>query len=504
MIAPHASYRRYSFLPRVIGGLLLVASVAPAVNAQSIRVMGSTWMQMIDLRPLRLDSIPVASAVQDANGSLTTADGHPVQCAGTTGYCRLLTSGDRVTASPLLQDLEISGWGLGEGISVHAHVRGRETLGSNALPWPRVNDHFDALDAYVNIERPSYRARLGRQWTAGALGVYNFDGANLAWHQSRWTLEGFGGSSLVTGLNDTHLSGAFSEVDDLPPDERAWLVGGRVRYRSTGRTALTAEYQRQLRSDRGALYSERASIAASTRWLGIAFDGEWTQDLITQTVNEARLHLQRAFPHGHDAVIELRRSRPFFELWSIWGAFSPVGYDEARGLMRKVTAKGKLTMNVGGAYRRYETSETEGATLPLRRDGWRATGNAAFTPSDRLTLYADYAIDIGPGASRSDGSAGGQWTVDRWSVGLSGSSLQSIYEYRVGTGRVVGVSANASWRISTDTRVAGDLALYSHRLSGEALGTDWSQRRASLRLEWTIGHDPGDAGRQPPIGGSRP
>ncbi|MFN8574841.1 MAG: hypothetical protein U0132_22495, partial [Gemmatimonadaceae bacterium] len=447
-----------------------------------------------------------ASAIQDASGNLTTADGHPVQCTGATGYCRLLTSGDRVTASPLLQDLELSGWGLGEGISVHAHVRGRETLGSNALPWPRVNDHFDALDAYVNIERTSYRARLGRQWTSGALGVYNFDGATMAWHPARWTFEGFGGSSLVTGLNDTHLSGAFSEVDDLPPDERAWLFGGRVRYRSTGRTSLTAEYQRQLRTDRGALYAERASIAASTRWMGIAMDGEWTEDLITQTVNEARLHLQRAFPHGHDAVIELRRSRPFFELWSIWGAFSPVGYDEARAAMRKVTGHGSIILNIGGAYRRYDSSGEGLATLPLRRDGWRATGNASFTPNTHVTLYTDYAIDIGPGASRSDGSVGGQWTGDRWSVGLTGSSLQSIYEYRVGTGRVIGASGNASWQISSDTRLAGDVALYSHRLSGTALGTDWSQRRASLRLEWAIGHDPGDTRHAPLLGagGSRP
>ncbi|MFN8573831.1 MAG: hypothetical protein U0132_17370, partial [Gemmatimonadaceae bacterium] len=172
--------RVFSRCPRLLpmAGMLLLTVIAwPSAVAQNIRIMGSTWMQMIDLRPLKLDSIPVASAIQDASGNLTTADGHPVQCTGATGYCRLLTSGDRVTASPLLQDLEVSGWGLGEGISVHAHVRGRETLGSNALPWPRVNDHFDALDAYVNIERPSYRARLGRQWTSGALGVYNFDGA---------------------------------------------------------------------------------------------------------------------------------------------------------------------------------------------------------------------------------------------------------------------------------------------------------------------------------------
>jgi hypothetical protein len=40
-------------------------------------------------------------------------------------------------------------------------------------------------------------------------------------------------------------------------------------------------------------------------------------------------------------------------------------------------------------------------------------------------------------------------------------------------------------------RLVADAALYAHRLSGADTSPDWSQRRFSLRLEWTAGPDPG-------------
>ncbi|MEP7347824.1 MAG: hypothetical protein ABI877_21315, partial [Gemmatimonadaceae bacterium] len=134
-----------------VAALAFAMGMPPMVAAQSVRVVGTTWAQLIDLRPLRLDSVLVASTIVNAAGERTTADGQLVRCSGSGGYCQLLVSGARATASPIMQDLEFSGWGLGEGISAHAHLRARETFGADALPWPRVNDRFDALDAYVNI-----------------------------------------------------------------------------------------------------------------------------------------------------------------------------------------------------------------------------------------------------------------------------------------------------------------------------------------------------------------
>ncbi|HEX6313649.1 MAG TPA: hypothetical protein VFZ73_02275, partial [Gemmatimonadaceae bacterium] len=74
------------------------------------------------------------------------------------------------------------------------------------------------------------------------------------------------------------------------------------------------------------------------------------------------------------------------------------------------------------------------------------------------------------------------------------------YEFRVGTGRMVGVRVDGGMRLASDLRLVGDAALYRHRLTGGAASPDWSQRRFSLRLEWTAGNDPGlaaGAGRTP-------
>lgn len=460
--------------------------------AQSVRIVGTTWAQIVDLRPLRLDSVPFSATIVASGGDRTNARGQPVRCAGTSAYCHFFASGDRATASPILQDLELSGWGLGEGISAHAHLRARETLGAGDLSWPRASDRFDALDAYLNVERDRWRARLGRQWTSGALGSYNYDGVALAWRQTSWSVEGLGGASLVTGLDATHLSGDLAALDDLPPDERAWLVGARARFRPRARHALGAEYQRTIRNDRGGLYSERAAVAGSAVLAGVALDGEWTQDLLTNTVNEARLRAERSLPKGLIGSIEGRRSRPFFELWSIWGAFSPAGFDEVRGLLRRTSA-GRLTAAVGGGYRRYDSTGAGLAVAPLRDDGWRVTGNLAYAPNDRLSLAGDYAIDVGPGASRSDGALRGDWVGARLSLGGMFSATQSIFEYRVGTGRLLGLGVHATYRLSQETRIGGDLAWYAHRESGSSSGTDWGQRRASVRLEWAIGRDPGAA-----------
>src|SRR6185295_20283850 len=74
------------------GALALLLPIV--AGAQGIRIQGTTWMQFVDLRPL----VPVS-----------------------TGF----VSGDRVSSAPVLQDLTMSAWGLGAGISAHAHLRAR-------------------------------------------------------------------------------------------------------------------------------------------------------------------------------------------------------------------------------------------------------------------------------------------------------------------------------------------------------------------------------------------
>lgn len=476
--------------PRWLPALLVVPVLA---GAQGVRVSGVTSMQAVELRPLVEDSV-AASQTTGAGPYRALADGRLVRCIEGEAYCRFRSAGERTLAAPLVQDLRAVAWGLGQGISGHAHLRFRQSLGDGAA-WPRAGDAFDALEAWIEVDRGSTRTRLGRQWAANGLGVYNYDGASVRWRRGRGSLEAFGGRSLVAGLNGPVAGSELGAVDDLPPDEHGWLIGLSARAPIANRGGMAATWQRVIRADHAALYSERLAADASWRALSTTVDASLTWDAAERQVNDARLRLARPLPRGMTASVEAVRHRPFFEAWTIWGAFSPVAFDEARAAVAWRAADARWGADVRGGWRSYDESGEGLEATPLKTDGWRAGAGLEWQPRPRWLLYGDYDIDVGFGASRSDAAAGVRWMPDesRW-LGLVASSLQHIYEFRVGTGRITGLRVEGATRLGPEARLVLDGALYDHHLTNGAAGPDWSQRRFSLRLEWTIGRDPGAGG----------
>ncbi|HEY5546957.1 MAG TPA: hypothetical protein VIK50_12970 [Gemmatimonadaceae bacterium] len=470
-----------------IAGLLPVTSA----RAQGVRITGVTSMQAVDLRPLVDDSVPVGEA-SGTGPYRARADGRLVRCIEGDSYCRFRSSGERELATPLVQDLRAVAWGLGEGISIHAHVRARSSLGSSGLSWPRADDSFDAIEVWLEIDRGATRARLGRQWATGGLGVYNYDGGSLLLRRGRVRIEAFGGRSLVAGLNEPVTGPELGSLDDLPPDENGWLLGLAASTPLGTRGAAGATWQRVIRADHAGLYSERIGADASWRAFGASADFSVAWDVSAREVNEARLQVARPLSSGLTASVEARRHRPFFEAWTIWGVFSPVAFDEARATLAWRSASGALGLDARGGRRRYDETSGGLESTPLKDDGWRAGAGAEWLPDERWLFHADYDVDIGFGASRSDVVAGARWMPDesRW-LGVAATALQHIYEFRVGTGRVNGLRLEGGTRIGADARLVVDAALHAHHQSGSGSSPDWSQRRFSLRLEWTVGRDPG-------------
>ena len=473
-----------------LGGALVPCAGA----AQALRIQGVTSVQGVDLRPLVEDSVPIAQAT-GTGPYRTLADGRLVRCIDGEAFCRFRRSGERVLATPLVQDLRAAAWGFGEGVSLHAHVRARSALGGEDFLWPRAGDEFDAIEAYVQLERERLRLRLGRQWASSGLGLYNYDGAALTVRRGYAQVEAFGGVSLVAGLNESHVGTVLGEIDDLPPDERGYLLGLRTAARLGGRGAIGVAYQRVIRADRDGLYSERFAGDASARALGATWDASYVYDLVAGTANEARLRAVRSFAQRVTASLAVRRHRPFFESWTIWGAFSPVAFDEVRATVAWRGTEDRLTANARGGWRQYNETDAGLESIPLRTDGWRAGAGAEWMPVPAWLWYADYDVDIGFGASRSDGTMGARWTPsERVFFGAAFSLLENIYEFKVGKGRVLGVRLEGGMRLSRDVRAAVDGGWYEHRLTSSAPTTDWSQRRFSARLEWTVGRDPGAVG----------
>src|ERR1019366_209567 len=146
--------------------IALALLLSPALlAAQGMRISGVTSAQFVELRPLLIDSAGVQS------------------------------SGALVHAAPFIQDLTLTAWGLGEGLSVHANARVLTQLAGDGLVYPGANDHVQLLDAYAELARSSWRARLGRQWVGGGLGAYDFDGASGLIRRGEFSAEGWGGGA---------------------------------------------------------------------------------------------------------------------------------------------------------------------------------------------------------------------------------------------------------------------------------------------------------------------
>lgn len=477
------------------------ATVLPAAaHAQSVRVTGSTGLTFVQVRPLVRDSVPEGEV--GGSGFLRQLpDGQVVRCVQGDAYCRGTRPASPLSTVPVVQDLEVSAWGFGEGVRAFAHVRARTAWGGNSSLWPRADDAMDVLALYGEIDRERYRVRLGRQWTTSGLGFYNFDGVSLTGRPAAGlAIEGQIGRSLVRGLNETRTGSALEAIDELAPVEPGLLLSAQMRYRPSASLALAALYHRDIRDDRAGLYSELARAEGVYRFRGGSVEGAVEANLAAGELNELRLRL-RAPPYRSTSVsAEVRRYRPYFELWTIWGAFSPVGFDEGRIEAVWAGARGDLIVRGEAGYRSYEDTGMDTGAGRFRTNGWSVGTRASWAPTRPWRFDGSYRVEVGFGAARSEGHLGVQRRlVDRGYLALRALAFQRLYEFRLDHGVVLGLGAETSLALTDRTRLVGTLAAYRHVDRGDRSDMDWTQMRGSLRVRWTVGTEPGST----PRGGDR-
>ncbi len=469
-------------------GVALLACVLPAtLPAQSVRVSGVTTMRYIGIRPLTADSV-LAADVPGTTLIRETVDGHTVRCVEGATYCRFFRSADALAAVPASQDLSVSAWGFGRGLRVFARARARASLAAGEAVWPRADDPLDILAAYAELDRPAFRIRAGRQWATTGLGFYNFDGASLVVRPVRpLRLEGFGGWSLVRGLNEPITGGALAAVESFVPEDRGLLAGVRVQFRPSAALDASAVYQREIRSDRAALYSERAAAGLAWRTDVTTVETDLEADVALGVVNEARA---RATVHPSRTLgldVFARRHRPYFDLWTIWGVFDPVGFDE---LGAGATWRGgPYTLEAHGSWRTYPETGASHPFTDFNSDGWRLRASAGARLRD-WTLNGWYVYDLGFGAAGGQGGLRAERPLARDAfAALTAHAFQRAYEFRVRSGTVIGLAGDVGVPLGSRARVLGGLTGYLH--TGSGADVDWSQLRGSLRLEWTLGAEPG-------------
>jgi hypothetical protein len=461
-------------------------------EAQSFRVTGSTMIRYMEVRPFVLDSL-LATETQGTGLLRQTPDGQVVRCVGAETFCRGVRPGSRTSTIPAVQDLEMSAWGFGEGIRAFAHLRGRTSWGGNPDLWPRANETLDVMAAYAELDRERYRVRAGRQWVTSGLGFYNFDGvAGTVRPLPGLAVEAQVGRSLVRGLNEQRTGSALEAIEELAPIEPGLLLSTQVRYRPHSRLAVAGLYHRDIRDDRAGIYSELARAEAVYRHGATTVEGAVERDLAGGEFNELRLRV-RAPPYRSTLVAgEVRRYRPYFELWTIWGAFSPVGFDEGRLDVTWARGRGDIIVRGEASYRSYDDTGFETSVQAPRTNGWGLGLNTSYSPRSFWRLEGGYRMEVGFGAARSEGHAGVLRQIpDRGHVALRGLAFQRLYEFRLDHGVVLGLGAETALRITDRSRVVGNLTTYHHRDRGDTTDMDWSQLRGSLRLQWTVGAEPG-------------
>jgi len=481
---------RSSILP--ILAVAALAVTAGSAHAQSVRVTGVSTVRYIAVRPFTSDSIAAEDVIGD--GLLgETPDGLPVRCITDQAFCYYSRPDDRTATIPFLNDVTVSAWGLGRGVRLRARLFVRAGLEGDPRIWPRANDPFDAVELYVDVARAWGSVRAGRQARTSGLGYYNYDGASVTFRPSRGlALDAYGGWSLARGLNEPRNSSSLQAIEPFAPEDRGLIFGLGAAYRPSPRGGVSLLYQREDQNDLEAQLSERVALAANYNWTRISLGGSADGDLALGQLNHANLQGSMRLGPQWSADLFARHYQPFFELWTIWGAFSPVAFDEAGAGLGWRPPGGRFDVRGHVAYRAYQETEASTTFGSARDTGWRAGATVTVDLGPDWELQGMYSGDVNPGAARTQGGVHVRRNAG-WNsyVGLGLQVSQLAYEYRINEGYLTGLVLDGGVELSPRTHLSGSLQGYLHRGIDSSPAADWSQFRASVRLNWTIGPEPG-------------
>lgn len=473
-------------------GAILGAPIGAAAQGYSADV--SLNAGTFELRGLRRDSLP-ESQVPGEGQRRELEDGTVVTCIPDE-FCRWFPSGDVESVSLVTEDVRVAFWPGVQGLAAQVHLRGR--YGSDGF-WPRSDQELEALYAFVNYEDTDFRVRAGRQYLTSGLGYYNFDGASFLWRGfDPVQIDIYGGWSLARNLNAPRTGSLLEDADEFAPDDRGLILGievdGRLGSYATGAFA----YQREIRTDRLALYTDRVSGDVGIHVSPVSVDVAVDYDLGFEEFNEASIRFSAPLKSGLEVMAEQRHYTPHFELWTIWGAFSPVGFDETRGWLAWTAPGGQVRLEAGGAYRTYEDTEAGAQFVDLEDDGWRAFGRGRWS---HRAWFVDgsYRADEGSGAARYGGdlSIGRDFGEGRY-VSLHGTSSQNFSEFRLGEQVTAGGGVDASWSFG-DVTLTGGWDVFSLSYKEQPRVSDWNQHRGRLGITYHFGNEPGASDR---IGGN--
>jgi hypothetical protein len=444
--------RRYA----LIGASVLVAWSAPAA-AQSYRARVDARAQAVSFRGLTSDSVLATSVVTSPTGGLETPDGFGVRCSG-GDYCFFFRPGPELRGVPVTTSASVILWGFGvQGLTVRA--TGRFLAGFGDDVWPGTEPPVQLLEGLVEYQRGSLVARGGRQLVASRLEAIGFDGAWVKYRFNEASLEvtGYGGAGLARAAAVPISSPALNPLDEFRPRERQIVAGAEAAwfYRSAD---IRGEYRREIDPKDKNVVSERAAISFGAPAGPLRATGGFDYNMAEGRLGNADITLMYQRPR-FTLSGGARRYRPYFSLWTLWSAFSPVPHNGVNAFAQ-IRATSWLSVRARGEAYRYEDAGVSTALVTaLENEGWRASTGAIATLSSRWTVSGDAGFEHGPGASSRFADGEVRWAPnERYGFGLYGGAVARPLELRYydATGNWVGGRGEIS--VGTQRRVWADVS----------------------------------------------
>lgn len=466
---------------------ILATWTTPAA-AQQYRVRVDARAQAVAFRALVADSIAVGLVVPAASGGMQTPDGFAVRC-GVSDYCFFSRPGAIVRGVPVTASASVVLWGLGiEGLAFRSTARLVADLGRDHL-WPGTDPSAQLIEGYFEYQRSSMTARAGRQLVASRLEPIGFDGAwmKVRWDSTALEFTGYGGWGLGQAAVLSVPSPALNPLDEWRPRDRQIVAGAEAAwlYRDVD---VRAEYRREIDPLDNNFVSERTALSFGARAAAFRATGGMDYNIAEAQMGSADVTLTYLRPR-YSVSGGARRYRPYFSLWTLWGAFSPVPY-HAVNVSAQARPTNRVSLNARAERYRYENAHVSTALVPdLQDDGWRASAGATATLNPRWTLDGNYSLEHGPGASGrfSDGSVS-YAPNEQYSFDVYGGTMARPLELRFYDATSRWVGARAEWQLNAQRRVWGDVALVDDgRTRPDAAESSLSQCRVRAGMSVSFG-----------------
>ncbi|MEO8200543.1 MAG: hypothetical protein ABI679_08500 [Gemmatimonadota bacterium] len=485
-------------------GCLALLSLSSAMvatgHAQQYRLRLDSRFQSVSFRGVALDSVPAAATVL-VGGSRQTADGFAVSCLTGDTFCFFFRPGAIQTARPSVTSVAGTLWGLGvPGLSVRGDARVAMDLG-DAEVLPGTNPAVQLLEGYVEYATDRWTGRLGRQVYTSRLGFTGFDGARFTARMVNRQVEvdGYLGWGLARGSALPVTSAALNPLDDFQPHQRQ-LVAGLGAGWNHRFGDLRLEYQREVDPQSSYFVSDRAAAATSIRLssrLSLNAGAEYDLAMARWGTTDATL---RFFQRTWSATAGFTRYRPHFELWTIWGAFSPVGYSAVNGSV-SVSPVAGLSVRARGSRFWFEDTETDTPLVTVEDRGWRVNVGATYSPSESFSFNLDHDTEFGPGASSASIDGGVTYLPARdLSLTLHAGRLRRPLEFRFNDATLRMFGLDADWRFSDRWRASASASRFMEKRDRpDASAFDWNQTRLSVQLSVMLGSDAGHQSLPPAV-----